>query len=98
MAIRILFLTCHLPAPPYSGGRRREFELTTRLAHDFEVHVWAVTKTLDEDREHAPAFAGGCAGVRLFAAAPQPCTPAVPPQVARHACPGIARPLARALD
>lgn len=27
LLMKILFLTAHLPYPPFSGGRRREFEL-----------------------------------------------------------------------
>lgn len=46
--MRVLFLTCHLPYPPLSGGRRREYELLRRLDH--EVAVVAVSKTPEQDR------------------------------------------------
>ena len=49
--MRILFVTCHLPWPPVSGGRRREWELLRRL-DGVEVDLVAVSKTPDEDRRH----------------------------------------------
>ena len=45
--MRLLFVTCHLPYPPHSGGRLREHELLSRLTQRFHVHVAAVTKTLE---------------------------------------------------
>src|SRR5437764_183681 len=36
---RVLFLCCHLPWPPISGGRRRELELIRRVADRFDVHL-----------------------------------------------------------
>jgi glycosyltransferase involved in cell wall biosynthesis len=52
-AVQVLFLTCHLPFPPLSGGRRREFELLTRLSDRCSLHVVAYSKTLDEDVQNA---------------------------------------------
>ncbi len=65
---RILFLTCHLPYPPYSGGRLREFELLKRLAARFDVHLCAVSKTFPEDVANADALRRWCSEVTLFTA------------------------------
>src|SRR4051794_9668493 len=43
--VRILFLTCHLPYPPISGGRLREYELLRRIALRADVFVCAVSNT-----------------------------------------------------
>lgn len=81
----VLFLTCHLPYPPESGGRRRELELIDRLGDEFDVEVCAVSKTVDEDLRHAGELRERCAGVEVFAAAcAESLDPA--PQVSRHAC------------
>jgi polysaccharide biosynthesis protein PslH len=79
--IRVLFLTCHLPYPPFSGGRRREHELLARLVEEVEVDVCAVTKTLDEDREAAGGVPWRHAGIHLFEAERRD---HAAPQVARH--------------
>src|SRR4051794_29264635 len=78
---RVLFLTCHLPYPPVSGGRRREHELLARLADDFDIEVCGVTKTLDDDLQALPDVPWRHAGIELFEAQ-SGCDPA--PQVARH--------------
>jgi polysaccharide biosynthesis protein PslH len=49
LAMRVLFLTCHLPYPPVSGGRLRENELLKRITGEVDVHVCAVTKTYEAD-------------------------------------------------
>jgi hypothetical protein len=46
---RILFLTAHLPFPLFSGGRRREFELISRLGRNFEIHLCSILKTWETD-------------------------------------------------
>ncbi|HWC13040.1 MAG TPA: glycosyltransferase [Actinomycetota bacterium] len=82
----ILFVTCHLPYPLISGGRRREYELLTRLARRFRVHLVAVTKTYGEDVENSIVFEDTCESVTVL--------PAVmsgakrdPLQVRKHSCP-----------
>jgi hypothetical protein len=50
--MRKLFLTAHLPFPPFSGGRRREIELVSRLGRNFEIfeiHLCSITKTWETD-------------------------------------------------
>lgn len=88
MTLRVLFLTCHLPYPPVSGGRRREFELLRRIAGraDFAIDVCAVTKTFAADVEQADALSPVVDSVHVFAAAPPPDEGfgRVPPQIARH--------------
>jgi len=66
--MRVLFLTAHLPFPPISGGRRREFELITRLGRDCEVHLCSVTKSWQTDNEHIHELSSYCASVDLFEA------------------------------
>jgi glycosyltransferase involved in cell wall biosynthesis len=79
--LRVLFLTCHLPYPPISGGRRREHELLARLVHDFDIEICAVTKTLEDDRLALANVPWHHSGIHLFEAKPgrDPV-----PQVARH--------------
>ncbi len=62
---RVLFLTSHLPFPPLSGGRRREYELLRRLADRHDIEVCAVTRTSDYDRAHVDAVTS-FARVTLF--------------------------------
>ena len=82
---RLLFLTCHLPYPLISGGRRREYELISRLSRRHEMHLVAVTKTLGEDLENSIVFDDLCASVTLL---PAECTDDLsqPLQVRRHGC------------
>jgi polysaccharide biosynthesis protein PslH len=84
--VRVLFLTCHVPYPPVSGGRRREYELLTRLGDRVEVHLCAVTKTYEEDVVYAGALRHFCAGVQVFRAAGDAARSrdSVPLQVLRH--------------
>jgi polysaccharide biosynthesis protein PslH len=66
--MRILFLTAHLPFPPASGGRRREFELLSRLGKKYEVHLCSLTTDLQIDTENAKELKGFCQSVSLFKA------------------------------
>jgi glycosyltransferase involved in cell wall biosynthesis len=66
--MRILFLTAHLPFPPFSGGRRREFELISRLGKDFEIYLCSITKTWETDRTYISNLVYYCASVKLFKA------------------------------
>jgi polysaccharide biosynthesis protein PslH len=67
-AMRILFLTAHLPFPPLSGGRRREFELISRLGTNYEIHLCSVTKSWQTDNKHVKELRNRCASVDLFKA------------------------------
>src|SRR4051812_45523682 len=62
----ILFLTSHLPFPPLSGGRRREYELLTRLAQRFKIILCAVTITPEHDRTHLNALRPFTLDIQLF--------------------------------
>ena len=68
--MRILFLTAHLPYPPFSGGRRREFELISRLSRRVEIDLCSVTKTWDTDKRHVDVMRRYCSSVNLFKAVP----------------------------
>jgi polysaccharide biosynthesis protein PslH len=68
--MRILFLTAHLPYPPLSGGRIREFELISRLSRRFEIHLCTVTKTWEVDNTHVSDMLHYCSTVNLFKAVP----------------------------
>lgn len=88
---RVLFLTCHLPYPPLSGGRRREYELIRRLAPRVDLHVLAVSKTMDEDVAYADALRELCAEVRIFEAGSGSIDDSRDPfQVRRHCCDSLA--------
>jgi glycosyltransferase involved in cell wall biosynthesis len=65
---RVLFLTSHLPYPPVSGGRRREYELLRRLAANHEIFVCAVSKTYEADLANLRRLAAEVGTVRLFPA------------------------------
>ena len=75
--MRVLFLTCHLPWPPVSGGRLREWELLRRL-EDVEVDLVAISKTPAEDRRNADRLGEVCRSVTMIDAEPgrDPCAPA----------------------
>jgi glycosyltransferase involved in cell wall biosynthesis len=67
-AMRILFLTAHLPFPPLSGGRRREFELISRLGTNYEIHLCSITKSWQTDNKYVNELHSSCASVNLFKA------------------------------
>lgn len=96
MSLRVLFLTCHLPYPPLSGGRRREFELLRRIGTQLDVRLCAISKTLDEDLQNANALADFCTRVHVVPAEPLRTTESqVPFQVLRHRSRHVARALSR---
>jgi glycosyltransferase involved in cell wall biosynthesis len=67
-AMRILFLTAHLPFPPLSGGRRREFELISRLGRNYEIHLCSITKSWQIDSKYVHELRSRCTSVDLFKA------------------------------
>jgi glycosyltransferase involved in cell wall biosynthesis len=93
---RILVVTGHLPYPPVSGGRLREFELFSRLARENDLHLVAISKTPDEDRANAPQLDAIFETVEVFeadgASADLTC------HVARHRSSRAARHIRGALD
>jgi polysaccharide biosynthesis protein PslH len=64
--MKILFLTAHLPFPPSSGGRRREFELVSRLGQKFEIHLCSLTLAQRKDDVNARHLYRYCKSVSLF--------------------------------
>jgi len=66
--MKILFLTAHLPYPPFSGGRRREFELISRLSRSFEIHLCSITKSWEADSLYINDLLQYCRRVNLFEA------------------------------
>ena len=68
LRMKILFLTAHLPYPPLSGGRRREFELISRLSKNFEIHLCSITKSWKTDRMYTNDLMQYCTSVKLFQA------------------------------
>jgi len=64
--MRILFLTARLPFPPFSGGRRREFELVSRLSRNFEIHLCSITKTWETDNMYKDELLCYCTSINLF--------------------------------
>lgn len=96
---RVLFVACHLPYPPYSGGRRREYELIRRAGAEFDLTLACVSKTYEEDVANASALEAYCRKVSVFPAEQPPtgASPA-PAQVLRHRCPELTEHLARAVE
>jgi glycosyltransferase involved in cell wall biosynthesis len=80
--LRVIFLTCHLPYPPVSGGRLRELELLRRLSPEAEIHLCAVSKTYEEDLAAADRLKSLCASVTVFPAISG--AGELPPQMRRH--------------
>ena len=68
LLLKALFLTAHLPYPPLSGGRRREFELISRLSRSFEIHLCSITKSWATDRLYINDLLQYCTNVNLFEA------------------------------
>jgi polysaccharide biosynthesis protein PslH len=98
---RVLFLGCHLPYPPVSGGRRRELELIKRVSRQFDVHLMVVSKTYDEDTANAHELERFCTSVEVFPVDPQrgdPNRAGDPPQVLRHRCSELTRRVAEVLE
>ena len=93
--MRLLFLTCHLPSPPVSGGRLRERELLRRLSACAEVHLCAITKTYEDDVAAGDGLRDVCASVSVFEA--QPGTDDLPIQARRHCSPAAALHVRRLL-
>jgi glycosyltransferase involved in cell wall biosynthesis len=91
---RVLFLSCHLPWPALSGGRRRELELIKRLARWFDIHLLVISKTPQQDRANISQLRHHCGQVDVFAASPPrrgALALAQAPQLQRHRCPAAAR-------
>ncbi|HZD35892.1 MAG TPA: glycosyltransferase family 4 protein [Nitrososphaeraceae archaeon] len=65
-------MTAHLPFPPASGGRRREFELISRLAIDFDVHLCSLTETPEIDNRNAGKLMDYCKHISIFKTGPSP--------------------------
>lgn len=51
MKKNLLFITQHLPYPPHSGARRREYELLKHLSIDNNVTLLAISKVFNEDSQ-----------------------------------------------
>jgi len=64
--MEILFLTAHLPYPPASGGRRREFELISRLGKYFKIHLCSLTFEAEKDNLNSRYLEPYCASISLF--------------------------------
>lgn len=64
--MEVLFLTAHLPYPPASGGRRREFELISRLGKYFRIHLCSLTFEPEIDNLNSRYLEPYCASINLF--------------------------------
>jgi polysaccharide biosynthesis protein PslH len=70
--MKILFLTAHLPYPPASGGRRREFELVQRLGQKFEIHLCSLTASPETDNIYTKYLKPYCRSIMTPKAAARP--------------------------
>ena len=50
--MHVLFLTSHLPYPPNSGGRLREFKLLNELKDKCKITLCVVSNTFQEDMKN----------------------------------------------
>ena len=64
--MEVLFLTAHLPYPPASGGRRREFELISRLGKYFRIHLCSLTFEPEIEKLNSRYLEPYCASISLF--------------------------------
>lgn len=97
----VLFITCHLPYPPVSGGRRRDYEILRRVARHCDCHVCLTTKTYDDDLRSVPVFASECASLHVFPKEPVQGSGrdlSVCRQVADNRCPALSRRIADLLE
>ncbi|WP_086706772.1 glycosyltransferase, partial [Streptomyces antimycoticus] len=88
--LRVLYLTCHLPFPPHSGGRLRDAELIRHLADRADIHLCVVSKTYEQDLAHQAEAEGYCASVAILPAAPvteDAADGTTPEKIRRHHCP-----------
>src|SRR5215211_4160148 len=97
----VLFLACHLPFPPLSGGRRRELELIKRVSRHVDVDLLVVSKTHQEDLANVHELERVCRRVEVFPADPLPqdgggAGDAL--QVLRHRCPALTARVAELLS
>jgi polysaccharide biosynthesis protein PslH len=65
---KILFITCHIPLPATSGGRRREFEIIKRISKEFEVILFSICKTNENFNEGIALMKEFCSQVKIFKA------------------------------
>jgi len=65
---KIVFLSSHLPYPPISGGRRREYELIKRISRKYDIHLCTISKTFEEDCQYMDILHNYCVDVRIFKA------------------------------
>ncbi|HEX2088309.1 MAG TPA: glycosyltransferase family 4 protein [Actinomycetota bacterium] len=97
----VLFVTGHLPYPPISGGRRREYELVRRLCDRIDFHVVVISKTPDEDAANASAFRPHCASLEVWPAVQPPPGYGFPRQpllALRHWAPEATESVERSLE
>ncbi|MDR1417701.1 MAG: glycosyltransferase family 4 protein [Endomicrobium sp.] len=66
--MKVLFITSHLPYPPHSGGRLREFKLLEKFKGKCDVFLCVVTKTFDEDIKNSKYIKPLCTELKLFKA------------------------------
>lgn len=71
MKNKVLFITQHLPFPPCSGARRREYELLKYLTNSNNVTLLAISKVYEEDKQMINLMNLNFDGVYLFQANPE---------------------------
>lgn len=71
MKNKVLFITQHLPFPPCSGARRREYELLKYLTNSNNVTLLAISKVYEEDKQMINLMNLNFDGVYLFHANPE---------------------------
>ena len=64
--MKVMYLTSHLPYPPISGGRTREYQLTRRISEVVELSIVVVTRTYAHDLSYAGHVESYCHSLKIF--------------------------------
>ena len=65
---QILFLSSHLPYPPNSGGRAREYHIIQRISQEYDITLVVLSKTYEQDTANRHHLLKYCRDIAVFPA------------------------------